>query len=137
MEAFAEYGHALVAIGLTALIWAVLNPVSSIMKQGQVAPGGVSEQDYSSPAYRWYRAYQNLTESFGPFAGTAIAAMLAGAPPFWVNLFASVFLVGRLLMLVVHIRGVGRPNAGPRTLMFVLGWASTIALAILTIVAVF
>lgn len=137
MEAFAEYGHALVAIALTALLWAILNPVSAIKKQDQVAPGGVPEQDYGSSAYRWYRAYMNLTESFGPFAGVTIVAILTGASPFWVNLFASLFFVGRILMLVVHIRGVGRPNAGLRTMMFVLGWGSTIVLALLTIAGVF
>jgi uncharacterized MAPEG superfamily protein len=138
MDVTAVYGHALVAIALTAILWALLGPVSAIKKEAAgAAPGGEPAADYASPAYRWHRAYMNLTESFAPFAAVTIAAIFAGASPFWVNLLASAFVVLRGVVAIVHIRGIGKPNGGLRSILFTLGWAATIALAILTLLAVF
>ena len=43
----------------------------------------------------------NAIETSGPFIGATVAAILAGAAPFWVNLFASVFIVARVAVAYV------------------------------------
>ncbi len=138
MEAFAEYSHAIVAIALTALIGLAINPFSAIWKTSKgVTAGGPPNADYEDPAYRMDRAYQNLTEMMGIFTGVTAAAILAGASPFWVNLFASLFFVSRIAVAYVHVKGIGKPVQGPRTFIFVFGWACCIALAVLAIWAAF
>ena len=73
----------------------------------------------------------------GAFGVAAVAAMLVGASPFWVNWLASIFLLARLLMAFVHIRGIGPMNNGPRTILYVIGWACTVILAIMAVVGAF
>jgi uncharacterized MAPEG superfamily protein len=138
MDQFAEYGHALASIAGMVILWAVINPLSTLKKEAQgVVAGGELEADYANPAYRWHRAYQNLTEVFGVFCGIVIVAILAGANPFWVNLLASVFLLSRIAVVFVHVRGIGKPNGGLRSMIFVFGWALCIALAVFALIAVF
>lgn len=138
MEQFSQYEHALASIAGLVLLWAVLNPLSALKKEAQgTVAGGNPEPDYKNPAYRWHRTYQNLTEVFGVFCGVVFAAILAGANPFWVNLLASAFFASRLLMAFVHVRGIGRPSGGLRSMIFVFGWAMCSALAIFTLIAVF
>jgi uncharacterized MAPEG superfamily protein len=138
MEAFEAYGHAIVALALTVLLWAAIGPVSAVMKEKVgAAPGGSVPEDYATPAYRWQRAYANLTESLPAFAAAVLIAMLAGASPFWINLFAALFLVGRIAMAVVHVQGLGKPSGGLRSILYSVGWLATILIALFAAVAVF
>lgn len=138
MEGFAEYSHAIASLVLFTLVVLALSPFSALAKAGKgLAPGATPEQDYSDKAYRLNRAYLNGTETLPAFVTVTIAAMLAGASPFWVNLLASVVLVSRIIMLVVHLRGIGQANNGPRSIFYVLGWACMVALGIIALVAVF
>ncbi len=137
MDTFAEYGHAIVAIALTALVGLALNPFSAIWKTSKgVTAGGPPPPDYGNPTYRMERAYQNLTEMMGLFVGSTGAAILAGASPFWVNFFASVYCLSRVVVAFVHIQGIGKPVRGLRTGIFVVGWACCIVLALMAIWAV-
>jgi len=137
MESFAEYGHAIASLGLFTLVVMIMSPISSLKKTGIDLPaGGTPENAYDDPVYRWNRAYLNACETIGAFAACTVAAILAGADPFWVNLFASVFLIARVLHAFVHIRGIGAMNMGPRTILYVLGWACCIGLSVLAIFAV-
>ena len=138
MEIFSPYGHAIVALALMVLVWAVMNPLGALKKQqAGTTAGGIPETDYASPAYRWHRAYSNLTETMPFFATAVFTAILAGASPFWVNLHASVFFVSRIAVAYVHIKGIGKPGGGLRSQLFVVGWAICIILAIMAIWAVF
>ncbi|MGR3314463.1 MAPEG family protein [Roseovarius indicus] len=138
MTGFAEYGHALVAIVGLALLQLVLSPLSAIRKtQAGLAPGAQPVADYSDSCYRWHRAYDNLTESMAAFVGLTLAAILAGGSPFWVNLFASGFLLLRLVLAVVHINGIGKPDMGLRSFTYVAGWLMCLGLAYLVVKAVF
>lgn len=138
MEQFAEYGHAIFAVAATAIFGLILSPLSALRKQKiGLAPGCEPEADYSSSVYRWHRTYCNLAETMGFFAATVIAAILAGASPFWVNLFASIFFISRLVLAFVHIQGIGKAHTGVRSFTYVAGWAMCILLAVMAIVAVF
>jgi uncharacterized MAPEG superfamily protein len=138
MDAFAPYWHSIIAMMIIVLLWAVMGPVSAVMKEkAGAAPGGSVPEDYASPAYRWDRAYANLTEGLPAFAIAVFGAMLAGANPFWINLFTALFVVGRIAMAVVHVQGVGKPSGGLRSILYSVGWAMTILIAVFAIVAVF
>ena len=138
MEHFAEYGHAVVSLAGLGLLWAVLGPLSAVMKERSgAAPGGDVAPDYANPAYRWSRAYANLTETAPAFVAVVVAAMAAGASPFWTNLLAALFLLSRIVVAFVHIRGLGKPAHGLRSILFTIGWASVTILAVFAIIAVF
>lgn len=138
MEQFAEYGHAIVSVAAFALIGLFLAPVSAARKANeQMEPGEMPKADYANLTYRMSRAHHNAVEMVGLFTAVTIAAILAGASPFWVNLLASLFLASRIVMAFVHIQGIGKPQQGPRTLVYVFGWACCVILGIFAIVAAF
>ena len=138
MEQFAAYGHAIVALAGTAIFGLVLSPLSAMRKSAiGLAPGCQPEADYTSAVYRWHRAYSNLAETMGYFAACVLAAILAGASPFWVNLFASIFFISRVALAVVHIKGIGKPDMSVRSYLYVAGWLCCLLLALMAIFAVF
>lgn len=137
MDTFAEYGHAIASLALFTIMVMVMSPISSLRKSGAgLAAGATPENAYDDPVYRWNRAYLNACEAIGAFAACTAAAILSGASPFWVNLFASVFLLSRLVHAFVHVRGIGAMNQGPRTFAYVVGWACCLALSVLAVFAV-
>lgn len=136
MEPFAPYSHAIAAMAGTAILLLVMSPLSALKKTAQgLAPGATPEQDYANPCYRWHRAYGNLAESIGTFVAVTLAAILAGASPTWVNLLASAYLVIRLVLAVVHIQGIGKPDMSLRSFIYVSGWLVCLILAVLAILA--
>ena len=138
MQLVAEYSHAIASLVIFALLVLALSPFSALAKQGRgLAPGATPEQDYSDKAYRLNRAYLNGTETLPAFLTVTLAAILLGASPFWVNLLASLALVARVAMLIVHLRGIGKPHSGLRSVFYVVGWACMVGLAILALVAAF
>ncbi|CUI01928.1 MAPEG family protein [Leisingera aquaemixtae] len=138
MEAFAAYSHALAALVIFTLIILALSPVSALAKQkAGLAPGATPREDYADKAYRLNRAYLNGCETLPAFLTVTLVAILAGAAPFWVNLLASLVLVSRMVMIVIHLRGAGKPHGGLRSVFYVIGWACIGGLALLTLAAVF
>ena len=138
MEAFAEYGHALASIAIWAIVVMILGPFSAAKKPGAgLVPGETPQADYANPLFRFERAHINTAETLAVFVAVVVAAMLAGVSSFWVNWLASLSLLCRLVMIFIHIKGIGRPAQGPRTALFVLSWAMHVALAVMTLVAVF
>ncbi len=124
----AAYGHALVALAG----WAVLMPVLAILAvatpYGERTPSGHPVRNYDDRGYRAHRAQMNAIEAAGPFVAATAAAILAGAPPFWVNLLASAFLVARIATAAVH---VGTVNQTARSATWAVGLLCTLGLAIL------
>ena len=135
MEQFAAYGHAIVSIAIFAMIGLLLGPLSAARKTSEgVESGADPAPDYSNATYRLHRAYLNAMEHAGLFVSVTVAAILAGASPFWVNVLASLFLVSRIVHLVVHLRGVGAPNMGPRTFIYTAGWACCLILGFMAVI---
>lgn len=138
MEPFAAYSHAIMSLAVFAILGLVLGPVSAARKAGEgVEAGAMPVPDYSSATYRLSRAYMNAVELCGMFTAVTVAAILAGAIPFWVNLLTLVFLASRVAVAVVHIGGFGKANRGTRSFIFIVGWACCIALALLAIIAAY
>jgi uncharacterized MAPEG superfamily protein len=135
VEIFAAYSHALASLALWGVMVSVLGALST---RGRSAENrcdcGKPKRNYDDPVYRSERAFMNAVETSGPFISVAVAAVLLGASPFWVNLFASVFIVARLAMAFVHIRTTNQPM---RSAFFLVGLICLLALAILALAAAF
>jgi len=135
MEIFAAYSHALASLALWGVMASVLGALST---RGRSAENrcdcGKPKRNYDDTVYRSERAFMNAVETSGPFISVAVAAVLLGASPFWVNLFASVFIVARLAMAFVHIRTTNQPM---RSAFFLVGLICLLALAILALAAAF
>jgi len=138
MDVFVEYSHAIASLVIFTLIILFLAPFSALAKAGKgLAPGATPEQDYSDKAYRLNRAYLNGTETLPAFLTVTVAAILLGASPFWVNLLASLALIARIVMLVIHMRGIGKPHSGLRSVFYVIGWACMVVMGLMALVAAF
>lgn len=135
MDQFSLYSHAIVSLALWALLVAILSALST---RGRTPENrcdcGKPKRDYASQWYRSERAFMNAVETSGPFIAATLAAILAGAAPFWVNLFASLFIVARVSMAVVHIRTENQPM---RSACFAVGLFCVLALILMAIVAAF
>lgn len=135
MENFVAYGHAIVSIALWSMLCLVLGMVATRGKTpDNTTESGLPKRDYSSVAYRRGRAQANAIEMSGPFIGATVAAILAGADPFWVNTLASVFLVSRVAMAVVHI---GTENQAARSGTWMVGLICVVSLVVMAVRAAF
>ena len=101
--AFAPYSHAIASLGIWSLLTIALIPLSIAGTARARSDSGHPVRDYGDPMYRRHRALQNSMEAAGPFLAATTAAILGGAPPFWVNLLVSVFVLARIATAVVHV----------------------------------
>ena len=138
MEAFDAYSHAIASVVIFTLITLVISPLSALVKMNKgLPPGATPEQDYADAAYRLNRAYLNCTETLPAFVAVVGAAILLGVSPYWVNVLASIALVARIIMLIVHVRGMGGPNMSLRTFAYVGGWAPMLIIGLMALAAAF
>lgn len=135
MDAFSDYSHALASLGGFALLVIVLSALSTLGRtaENRCACGQV-KRDYGDVAYRRGRAFLNAVEAAGPFIAATVAAIMVGAAPFWVNLFATLFLVAQIAMAVVHI---ATTQQALRSACWSVATLSTVALAGLAIMGAF
>ncbi|WBU57030.1 MAPEG family protein [Paracoccus sediminicola] len=135
MEHFAEiYAQAIASLAIWPLIVLVLANVSSNGRNAELLSDcGKPKADYINVLFRRERAFMNAVEVSGPFVGATVAAILAGAPPFFVNLVSALFIVLRVAMAVVHIRST---RQGLRSALFAAGVACIGALAIMALAGV-
>jgi len=135
MDMFAAYSHALAAMSGYALLMIVLTALSVVGRgDDQRTASGAVKRDYANPVYRRARAQANAVESAGPFVLATVAAILAGAAPFWVNLLAALFLVARIAMAAVHI---GTENQPARSAFWSISMICVLALGVLGLFAAF
>jgi uncharacterized MAPEG superfamily protein len=135
MEMFQAYSHAIAALAIWAIMVSVLGANST---RGRTADSrcdcGKPKRNYDDVVYRSERAFMNAVEGSGPFIAVTLAAILIGGAPFWVNLFASVYIAARLGMAIVHIATV---NQAARSLFFIVGLLTVLAQAALVLWAAF
>ena len=138
MDGLTDYSHAIAALALYGMLALILNPVAGLTRaRAGLEPGEMPSPDYNNRSYRVCRSYQNTVEMAGVFAVVVSAAIFAGVSPSLVNWLASLSLLFRVVMIYVHIQGVGAPENGARTIIFVLCWLCKLALAVLAVVAAF
>jgi uncharacterized MAPEG superfamily protein len=126
------YAHAIAALAAWSLLGIAAIILSAAGTSRQRAPSGAPVRDYTDPMYRRHRALQNMMETNAPFLAGTLAAILAGAAPFWVNLLASVFIVARVAMLLVHAFTENQPA---RSACWSVGMLCCLGLGGLTLIA--
>ncbi len=125
------YSHAIASLGGYAVLMIVLTGLSASGRTDEMrCDCGQVKRDYANAMYRKGRAHANAVESAGPFIAAVVAAIMMGAAPFWVNLFASVFLAARIVMACVHI---GTTNQPMRSLFWAISMVCVLALAVMAI----
>ncbi|MGB3556174.1 MAG: MAPEG family protein [Jannaschia sp.] len=132
--AFAPYAHALAAMAGWGILMIVLSFLSIFGAPRGRTPSGMPVRDYSDPFYRRDRAFRNAVETAGLFLAVTLAAILVGAAPFWVNLFASVFLAARIAMAAIHIGTEIQPL---RSVCWLTGTVCCLALGIMALFGAF
>lgn len=129
MEFLDAYSHAMAALAAYALLMIVLGAVSTAGRTPENrCDCGQPKRDYNDVVYRRSRAFLNAVEGAGPFIAALLAAVLTGASPFWVNMFASIFIVARVAMAIVHI---GTTNQMARSATWAIGTICVVILAIM------
>lgn len=76
-------------------------------------------------------AHANGFESFAPFAAGVFATQLTGASPQWAAIFSIAYVVSRLLYAFAYLGDL----ASLRSIVWTVGFTSTIALMVLPIVS--
>lgn len=132
---FEAYGHAVASLALWAVIMISLSPIS-VQARTEAARSecGRPKRDYGDRGYRADRALMNAVEATGPFVAATLAAMFAGASPFWVNLLASLFIVARIAMAYVHI---ATTNQTMRSAFWAIGTLCCLLLALFALGTLF
>lgn len=134
MQPFEAYGHAVASLALWAAIILVLSGLSTRGRGPENrCECGKPKRDYADNAYRSERAFMNAIETSGPFIAASVAAILSGAPAFWVNLLASLFVVSRIAVAYVHI---ATTNQRLRSSIWAFGAFCIFGLASMAVVAV-
>ena len=65
------------------------------------------------------------------------ACIMTGVSAWWVNLLMILFLVLRVLYVLVYAQNIGKATQGPRTFVYVTGWATIVVLCLMAIWAAF
>ena len=134
MELFEAYSHALASLAGWAILILVGIMVAGRYQSKSETDTGLPKRDYASQGYRAHRHQQNMLEMGGAFIAATLAAMLTGASPFWVNLLASLFLVSRIAMMVVHVWTVNQPA---RSACWTVGAVCVLGLGIFGVIGAF
>ncbi len=124
----------LAGLSLTTLVQNFLTALA-FQKEEQV-PGMPLNFDHSKLSFRVLRTYANSTESLPAFGWALLVAVVAGASPLLINWLAVIHFVSRMAFWAIYYSGIGKIAGGPRTMAFVGGLVTNIALAITALWAV-
>ncbi len=139
MPQLAAYHPALMALAILCLAVLVQSFLAGILglAGGEEISGLPLKGDHSKFSFRTIRTYGNSTENLPAFATTVFLAIIAGVGVALVNWLAIIHVVIRLAYWAVYYSGIGNVAGGMRTIMYVLGLFANIALAVLTVWALF
>jgi uncharacterized MAPEG superfamily protein len=117
------------------LVFAPKLPLSIAMARQPEGYDNMHPRDQQAKLTGWGRraaaAHANGFESFPAFAAGVLAAQVTGASPQWAAIFALTYVIARLLYAFAYVGG----KATLRSLVWSVGFVSSIALMVLPIVA--
>ena len=125
---------ALLILCLAILVQSFIAGAIGLGKSAEV-PGIPLKGNHADFSFRTLRTFHNSIENLPVFIATLGIAIIAGAPVAWVNGLASLYVVLRLIYWAVYYSGIGKVEAGPRTIVFVLGFFTNVAIAIVGLIA--
>ncbi|MGH1465847.1 MAG: MAPEG family protein [Cognatishimia sp.] len=134
MEIFAPYASALISLLIFTLVVLLQSALVGAGKaKAGLTPGSEPSADYDSPIYRLNRSHQNGVEIMPAAAIALFTSVFLGVSPGWVNMLMAIFLLTRIIYIAIYARNVGKPTQGVRTIVFVLGWATLVALCLMSL----
>lgn len=125
---------ALVVLCLAVLVQSFLAGILGLAKSDEV-PGRPLKGDHPDFSFRVLRTYGNSTENLPAFGFTLLAAILVGAPASWVNWLAGIHVALRMVYWFAYYKGLTPVGGGPRSLIYVAGWAANLVLALVVVYA--
>ncbi|MBX3190833.1 MAG: MAPEG family protein [Labilithrix sp.] len=118
-----------------ALIYLPKIPLSMAMAREPEGYDNAHPRDQQAKLTGWGRraaaAHANAFESFPPFAAGVLAVTVTGASPHWAAILSVAYVVSRALYAGAYIAGVSTV----RSLIWTIGFASSLGLLVLPIVA--
>ena len=113
---------------MAVLIQAFLNAPLAFLQEEQ-APGMPLEGNHDLFSFRVLRTYSNSVENLPAFGFSLVLAIAVGVAATAVNWLAGIHVVSRLVFWAVYYSGVGKVAGGPRTMAYVGGALSNLALS--------
>lgn len=127
------YQPALWALALLCLIVLIQNALTApfaFLKKEQ-SPGKALKGNHKLFSFRVLRTHVNSVESLAPFGLTVLLGIVVSANINALNWLAMAHVFFRLCFWFVYYSGIGKVAGGPRTLCFVGGLTTNIALVII------
>ena len=126
-----QYKIALISLTVLLIVVLIQNFLSAYFKivKAEQPPGLAATGTNEDFTFRVYRSHMNSIENLSAFVACVFIAMVAGANPTWVNLLATIHVIARIGFWMIYLSGIGKVAGGPRTMVFVIGWAVNLALA--------
>ena len=124
----------LILLCLMVLIQGFLAGAIGYAKSEEI-PGRPLQGTHKDQSFRIIRTYGNSTETLTMLLAAAFLAMLAGVNPTFVNWLVGLHLLVRIAYSGVYYAGYGKTGGGARTIIYVIGLFTNIALALLTVYA--
>jgi len=131
MPQLIAYQPAILAVAVLCLAVLVQSFLAGALGlgKGEEIPGRPLKGDHGNFSFRVLRTYANSTENFSVFVATTVIAIIAGVSPWIVNWLVGLHVAVRLIYWGVYYGGIGKVSAGPRTIVYVLGWLLNTVLA--------
>ena len=125
-----ELLYLLLTAVLTGVLWIPV-VVGYVVTRGPLTPAAYKVAP-TTPLPSWVnranRAHQNAVENFAPFAAVVLIAHAIGVSSPVTEACAAVYFYARVTHAAIHISGFGQFKA--RTVVFAVGWAAFITLAV-------
>lgn len=131
---FGDYQYTLVALGLVGVLMIVQALVADLvgMRAGH-KPGHPVKSDHGDFHFRATRALANTNETVAIFLSLALAGMLLGANPGWLNAGANIYLLGRAGHMAMYYAN----QQMPRSAAFTVGVVGQVVMAGAVLAAMF
>jgi uncharacterized MAPEG superfamily protein len=131
------YTAAILGLLLICLLPLVLANIAGPFKgKAGLAGGPVADAREENFLFRLDRAHANTVESVLPFVAPAILAIMLGVSPGLLAMLVWAFLAIRVAYSIVYLRGGGLARGGSlRTILYVLGTLTTVALIVIAAIA--
>lgn len=125
------YGVSLAGLAVLTIMTLIMAPLAAMKKaKAGLLPGQEPPADFNSAAYRWDRIHANSVEALVTMSVATFLAIFAGISVWVVAVLVWVHVAARVGFWGVYAVNVGKPAGGLRSILFVVGRAMTLILAI-------
>ena len=131
----AGYKAAFIALGILVLAVTIQSFLAGVLAlaPGHEVAGMPLSGTHDDKGFRIMRTYANSTENLPMIIGAFLLAILAGVSFTLVNWLMIIHVAFRMLHWLVYYGKIGKRDGGPRTIAYVGGLLTNIALIVLAL----